>query len=513
MKKETAKIIIAVLAIIILCFAGAKKAHAATLSERFLSYFYSYFKRRTKPVAPIPTPTPTPTPLTQNPENYLGKYFNNKDLDGNPVLTREDSQINFEWNNGSPDPSIQSDLFSAKWEKTINLEGANYNFTVTADDGVRLYINNELVIDKWHDQAAATYNYQKYLSGGSHRITVEYYEAHGGAVIKFDYNKAPSTSPATPTPTPVIVNPAPSTNSWEIQSVSSMKESKDRVCGQRDQAFIEKWVDKAKELGANYVAIETPYDNPDCGSSLDYTKTWVNALRSKGLKIWHRHMFLNFEGIYGANKNPNDDYLGKIYHYIKDNSWMFKEGDIFTPAPEPQNGGIAGITYCAQNVCIFKDAPHFNKWLRDSMDISEKAFSEIGLAGKMKIGYFGFDGFTAWGSMNPDWNGILEDSTIAKMGNIAIDHYPELCGDTMENALNELQNRYPGIPIFISEWGSVDDYNVENQVKNSMGAAKRPGVFGFNYWHMGIGGNEALINEDFSVRPQFDEVQSFFRNQ
>jgi len=516
MKKKTAKILSAILTIIILFFVSAKSIHAATLRENFLSYFYSYFQRQRKPVNPsvTPTPIPTTTPVPQNPANYTGKYFNNKDLSGNPVFTREEQNINYEWNNGSPSFLVPSDMFSARWEKTINLEAGNYNFSVTADDGVRLYIDGELVIDKWIDQAATTYNFQKYLGSGNRKIVIEYYEAYGGAVMKFSFSKvnvpAPTSAP-TATPTPIVNNPSPKAGSWEIQSVSSMKESKDRVCGPRDRAFVEKWVDKAKELGANYVAIETPYDNPDCGSSLEYTKTWVNAVRSRGLKIWHRHMFLSFEGIYSASKNPGDDYLGKIYKYIKDNSWMFQEEDIFTPAPEPQNGGISGITYCAQNVCIFKDAPHFNSWLRSSVDISEKAFGEIGLAGKMKIGFFGFDGFTAWGSMNPDWNGILEDATIAKMGNIAIDHYPELCGDTMENALNELEKRYPGIPIFISEWGSVGQNNIENQARTSMEAAKRPGVIGFNYWHMGVGGNEALINEDFSVRPQFDEVQSFFK--
>ncbi|RJR25971.1 hypothetical protein C4578_00255 [Candidatus Microgenomates bacterium] len=515
MKKKTAKITIFALTAIILLFAGAKNAYAISLPKNFLSFFYSYFQKPKKPtdpaVSPTPTLSPTPTPIADNPELYQGNYFNNKDLSGSPVLKRGDSQINFEWHEHSPDSSVPRDLFSVRWEKIINLESGNYDFSVTADDGVRLYINGELILDKWFDQPATTYNVQKYLGNGSHKIVLEYYEAYGGAVVKFGYGLNNQASPnPTPTATPTAT-PIPSGKTWDIQSVSSMKESKDRVCGPRDQAFIERWIDTAKELGANYVAVETPYDNPDCGNSLEYTKAWVNTIRSRGLKIWHRHMFLSFEGIYGAAKNPSDDFLGKTYRYIKDNAWMFEEGDIFTPAPEPQNGGISGVTYCSQGVCIFRDIPHFNQWLRDSIDVSEKAFGEIGLSGKMKLGFFGFDGFTAWGSMNPDWNGILEDATVAKMGNLAIDHYPELCGDTMENALNELQARYPGVPIFISEWGSVGDGNIENQVITSMGAAKRPEIIGFNYWHMGMGGNESLINEDFSKRQQFDEVQSFYK--
>ena len=309
-------------------------------------------------------------------------------------------------------------------------------------------------------------------------------------------------TPPTPSPT--------TTGSWPIQSVSSMKETKDRICGQRDQTFIDRWVDKAKELGANYVAVETPYDNPTCDNSVNYTWKWVNAIRSRGLKVWHRHMPLAFEGIYDTPK-AKGDYLTMIDDYIKNNWGMFREGDIFTPIPEPQNGGVGGVTYCAYGICIFDNQEHFNRWLREAIDAANNAFDQIGLGRKIKIGYFGFDGFVTWGSNNPDWQGILEDATIQKMGNVTIDHYPELIGQTMEQGLDEVMAKYPGLPIIIGEWGSAGNGDIEQQVRNSLGAAKRPGVVGFNYWHLGMGGNEALINEDFSNRPQYDEVQGFFK--
>ena len=312
-----------------------------------------------------------------------------------------------------------------------------------------------------------------------------------------------------PTPTPIPTS-APSTSAWSIRSVSSMKETKDKICGQDDQATINKWVAKAAELGANYIAVETPYDNPACGNALNYTKQWVDAIRASGLKVWHRHMPLAFEAIYDTAK-VKGDYLSMVSSYIKNNVTLFADGDIFTPIPEPQNGGIGGVTGCSNGICQFDSAAMFNKWLRDAIDTSELAFQSIGLGGKMKIGYYGFDGFVAWGSNNPDWHGILEDATVAKMGNITIDHYPELIGQTMKQGLDELQAKYPTTPIVIGEWGSAGSTNVEQQVIESMGAAKRPGIVGFNYWHMGMGGNEALINSDFTNRLQFDEVQSYFK--
>jgi hypothetical protein len=328
---------------------------------------------------------------------------------------------------------------------------------------------------------------------------------------------APTQSPvpsAAPTLKPVAATPstAPGPARWSIRSVSSMKETKDKVCGQELERYIGRWVGKAADLGANYVSVETPYDEPSCGSSLAYTKRWVTAIRAKGLKVWHRHMPLAFEGIYDVPKSKGS-YLALISSYIRENPELFAEGDIFTPIPEPQNGGIHGITWCSNNLCQFSSQEEFNRWLRDAMDVSENAFRSIGLGGKIKTGYYGFDGFVAWGAHNPDWDGILEDATVRKMGNITIDHYPELVGADMGHDLEELHSRYPGIPVIIGEWGSVGPGDKVSQVIDSMGAARiDPLIKGFNYWHMGVGGNEALIDEDFMELPQFTQVREFFGN-
>ncbi|MBI4080726.1 MAG: hypothetical protein HY430_03055 [Candidatus Levybacteria bacterium] len=314
-----------------------------------------------------------------------------------------------------------------------------------------------------------------------------------------------------PTVAPMAQHTLSFRGTWSIQSVSSMKETKDRICAQRSEAFINTWTAKAQELGANYVSLETPYDNPACGNAQAYTAKWINAIRKQGIRVWHRHMPLAFEGIYNASKNPSADYLALIANYIKSNPTFFQEGDIFTPIPEPQNGGINGVNYCPQNVCIFRNAADFNAWLRAAMDTAEASFATIGLRGKMKIGYFGFDGFIAWGDNNPDWDGILEDATVLKMGNITIDHYPEIVGDTMKNDLDELERRYPNIPIVIGEWGTINGTDTKTQVLQSMSASKRQSVVGFNYWHFGVGGNEELITEQFLDKPQFADVQRFYK--
>ena len=124
-------------------------------------------------------------------DSYFAEFFNNRSLRDTPVLTREDQVIDFDWGRGSPGPGVNSDYFSARWTKTSHFDAGSYEFSVTADDGVRLYIDGELVIDKWVDQGPTTYIVTKTLAEGDHSIKMEYYEHWVGAVAKFKVTNAP----------------------------------------------------------------------------------------------------------------------------------------------------------------------------------------------------------------------------------------------------------------------------------------------------------------------------------
>lgn len=306
---------------------------------------------------------------------------------------------------------------------------------------------------------------------------------------------------------------------WSIQSVDSMKVTRDRICNPVTVSWINRWLAKAVELGANYVTVDTPYDSPTCGNALAYTATWVRLIHAKGMHVWYRQVPLAWEGIYGRQKNTAVDYIGLIVRYIKQNGSLYRPGDIFTPIPEPQMGGIVGANCNPNQTCQFASPHRFNVWLRTAMTASRRAFQTIGVQG-MKIGYFGFDGFITWGDNNPDWRGrsFLESQTVKEMGNITIDHYPQ--GTTMAQDLAELHKVWPGVHIVIGEWGTKTAQTgarAVSQVQAVMGAAASdPEVVGFNYWHLGSPDNpapkEALINSDFSDREQFHTVQSFYKH-
>jgi hypothetical protein len=108
-------------------------------------------------------------------------------LSGTPKVIRQESTINNYWSTGSPDPSIPSDKFSARWTKTDSFQAGTYVFSVTADDGVQLLIDGQVVIDKWFDQSESTYSFTKQMTAGPHTIIMKYYEDTGTAVAKLIY--------------------------------------------------------------------------------------------------------------------------------------------------------------------------------------------------------------------------------------------------------------------------------------------------------------------------------------
>jgi glucose/arabinose dehydrogenase len=120
------------------------------------------------------------------PTAWTGQYFSNQNLTGSPALTRNDPAINFDWTLGSPDPSIPVDHFSVRWTQTLPFNDGVYSFTTTSDDGARVYIDGQLILNFWVDQAGVTNSVNKQMTAGQHTVVVEYYEDGGGASMVFN---------------------------------------------------------------------------------------------------------------------------------------------------------------------------------------------------------------------------------------------------------------------------------------------------------------------------------------
>lgn len=130
---------------------------------------------------------------------WKGEYFNNMTLSGQPAFVRDDPAINFDWSTGSPASGIPADRFSVRWTRTLNFTSGNYRFDVFSDDGVRLWVNNVLLIDQWRDQSEGRFSANANLSGPT-TIRLEYFENVGRAAVSLSWNPpggSPITNPGT----------------------------------------------------------------------------------------------------------------------------------------------------------------------------------------------------------------------------------------------------------------------------------------------------------------------------
>jgi hypothetical protein len=136
--------------------------------------------------------------------DWKGEYWNNPRQEGNPVLVRNDRQIDFNWGLGSPAVEVAVDGFSARWTRKMNFEAGIYRFTVQVDDGARVWLNNELILDAWQDGMLRTVTTDLAVSAGQQTVRVDYYERGGGASIRFGVERVAATPTPTSTPSPTL---------------------------------------------------------------------------------------------------------------------------------------------------------------------------------------------------------------------------------------------------------------------------------------------------------------------
>jgi hypothetical protein len=146
----------------------------------------------TATATPTEVPTQTPTATATPPpviHEWKGEYWDNRFLDGAPVLVRNDKAVDLNWGANSPHVSIPADRFSARWTRQLWFERGTYRFHALVDDGVRLWVDGVLVIDAWTDHNAAALSADYALVEGNHTVRIEYYERIGNARIHVWWKK------------------------------------------------------------------------------------------------------------------------------------------------------------------------------------------------------------------------------------------------------------------------------------------------------------------------------------
>ncbi|HEX9728262.1 MAG TPA: glycoside hydrolase family 3 N-terminal domain-containing protein [Gemmatimonadales bacterium] len=115
-----------------------------------------------------------------------GEYFDNNALAGQPVLVRTDRGVDVRWTLNPPGRGIPFDWYSVRWTGTIAAApGGVGRLGVEGNDGYRLYLDGDLIVDNWRKQSYRTVMADVDLEPGSlHDIRLEYFESTGNARVK-----------------------------------------------------------------------------------------------------------------------------------------------------------------------------------------------------------------------------------------------------------------------------------------------------------------------------------------
>src|SRR6185369_9357578 len=120
------------------------------------------------------------------------EYFNNQTLTAPIALSRTDATINFNWGSSSPGAGVGVDRFSVRWSGQVEaLFSQTYTFYTTSDDGVRLWVNGQRVIDNCTDHGPTeNLGTIALLAGKKYDLKLEFYENTGGATSTLSWSSA-----------------------------------------------------------------------------------------------------------------------------------------------------------------------------------------------------------------------------------------------------------------------------------------------------------------------------------
>jgi hypothetical protein len=142
----------------------------------------------------------------------LGEYYMNRTFDGEPFGRRIDGPIYFDWASDPGVSGIVADKFAVRWSGFVRTpdEVGDYIFRTRTDDGVRLWVDGQPLIDAWQLQAATWFEGSITLDANTtYPIVLEYFEGVGGAIAELHWN-----TPAMSNPNDEVVVPSAALSPW-----------------------------------------------------------------------------------------------------------------------------------------------------------------------------------------------------------------------------------------------------------------------------------------------------------
>ena len=122
--------------------------------------------------APIEAIVPVPPACAA----FTAEYFANLMLAGEPALVQCETEIKYDWQQGSPHELLPADDFSVRWSGSFLFEDAVYQFLIITDDGSRIFVDDVNILNAWFNQPSNMYFVNVPMTAGTHTIGIEYYE-------------------------------------------------------------------------------------------------------------------------------------------------------------------------------------------------------------------------------------------------------------------------------------------------------------------------------------------------
>ena len=250
-------------------------------------------------------------------------YYNNKDLSGSPALQRVDDKIDFNWGTGSPNATIGADNFSARWTRYLSLEAGTYRFTARSDDGVRVWLDNTLIIDQWNDHPAKSFSAERSVSAGHYLVKVEYYERSGLAEMAFSWERV-----------------SQATNAWRAEYFNTANLSGSPVLVRDDASVDFNWGLSAPVSGVSAENFSVRWTRTLDFSAGSYRFTTTT---DDGVRLWvNNHLLIDkwqnqaatsyTEAIYLNGSTPiKMEYYDARDHAVARLSWTRSDGGGTTP--------------------------------------------------------------------------------------------------------------------------------------------------------------------------------------
>ncbi len=146
---------------------------------------------------------------------FLAKYFKNETAGGQPAFTRCERRIDFDWGERGPSGtvsrtssadtsssesdgkadgsstvrSVGKEHFSVRWAGRFQFAGGDHTFVATADDGIKVWVDGEVIINEWRMQGPTEFRATRNLTPGIHKVEVVYFQNVGGAVARLRWQR------------------------------------------------------------------------------------------------------------------------------------------------------------------------------------------------------------------------------------------------------------------------------------------------------------------------------------